>query len=74
MFETTSQELGSMWRGNKRTIRPDSYTFSSSRMRPHTQLTANPRTVKHFETAYRPELAGEDVVFTDYELVATNQK
>jgi quinol monooxygenase YgiN len=30
--------------------------------------------VKHFEMAYRPELAGGDVVFTDYELVATNQR
>ena len=30
--------------------------------------------VKQFEAAYRPELAGGDVVFTDYELVAANQK
>jgi quinol monooxygenase YgiN len=30
--------------------------------------------VKHFEMAYRPELAGGDVVFTDYELVATSQR
>ena len=30
--------------------------------------------VKRFEAAYRPELAGGDVVFTDYHLVATNQK
>ncbi|MBZ5676349.1 MAG: antibiotic biosynthesis monooxygenase [Acidobacteriia bacterium] len=29
--------------------------------------------VKRFEAAYRPELAGGDVVFTDYHLVATNQ-
>jgi quinol monooxygenase YgiN len=29
--------------------------------------------VKRFEAAYRPELAGGDVVFTDYNLVATNQ-
>ena len=29
--------------------------------------------VKRFEAAYRPELAGGDVVFTDYDLVATNQ-
>jgi quinol monooxygenase YgiN len=28
--------------------------------------------VKRFEAAYRPELAGGDVVFTDYHLVATN--
>jgi quinol monooxygenase YgiN len=28
--------------------------------------------VKRFEAAYRPELAGGDVVFTDYELVASN--
>ena len=30
--------------------------------------------VKRFEAAYRPELAGGDVIFTDYRLVATNQK
>jgi quinol monooxygenase YgiN len=30
--------------------------------------------VKRFEAAYRPELAGGAVVFTDYNLVATNQK
>src|ERR1700730_1098893 len=30
--------------------------------------------VKRFESAYRPELVGGDVVFTDYHLVATNQK
>ena len=29
--------------------------------------------VKRFEAAYRPELAGGDVVFTDYNLVAANQ-
>jgi quinol monooxygenase YgiN len=30
--------------------------------------------VKRFEAAYRPELVDGDVVFTDYQLVATNQK
>jgi quinol monooxygenase YgiN len=30
--------------------------------------------VKRFEAAYRPELDDGDVVFTDYNLVATNQK
>jgi len=30
--------------------------------------------VKRFEAAYRPELAGGDVVFTDYNVVATNQR
>jgi quinol monooxygenase YgiN len=29
--------------------------------------------VKHFESIYSPELVGGDVVFTDYDLVATNQ-
>src|ERR1700676_778259 len=29
--------------------------------------------VKRFEAAYRPELVGGDVVFTDYHLIATNQ-
>ena len=29
--------------------------------------------VKRFEAAYRPELAGAEVVFTNYNLVATNQ-
>ena len=29
--------------------------------------------VKRFEAAYGPELDGGDVVFTDYQLVATNQ-
>jgi len=31
---------------------------------------ANSVAVKRFESAYRPELVGEHVVFTDYELVA----
>ena len=30
--------------------------------------------VRRFEAAYRPELVGGDVVFTNYRLVATNQK
>ena len=30
--------------------------------------------VKRFEAAYRPELDGGDVEFTDYQLVAANQK
>jgi len=30
--------------------------------------------VKSFEAAYRPELDGGDVEFTDYQLVAANQK
>ena len=30
--------------------------------------------VKRFEAAYHPELVGGDVVFTDYHLVAANQK
>ena len=29
--------------------------------------------VKKFESVYSPELAGGDVVFTDYDMVATNQ-
>jgi len=29
--------------------------------------------VKRFEAAYRPYLDGGDVVFTDYDLIATNQ-
>ena len=29
--------------------------------------------VRRFEAAYRPELVGGDVVFTDYQVVATNQ-
>jgi quinol monooxygenase YgiN len=29
--------------------------------------------VKRFEAAYRPELEGGGVVFTDYNLVASNQ-
>jgi quinol monooxygenase YgiN len=29
--------------------------------------------VKRFEAAYRPELSAGDVVFTDYNLVASNQ-
>ena len=35
----------------------------------HSQSAA----VKRFEAAYRPDLEGGDVVFTDYRLVATNQ-
>jgi quinol monooxygenase YgiN len=30
--------------------------------------------VKRFEAAYRPELSAGDVVFTDYELIASNQE
>jgi quinol monooxygenase YgiN len=30
--------------------------------------------VKRFESVYSPELVGGDVVFTDYDLVATNMK
>ncbi len=30
--------------------------------------------VKRFESIYAPELAGGDVVFTDYNLVATNEE
>jgi hypothetical protein len=30
--------------------------------------------VKRFEAAYRPELDGGEVVFTDYHLVASNQE
>ncbi len=29
--------------------------------------------VKKFEAAYRPELTGGDVVFTDYNMIASNQ-
>jgi quinol monooxygenase YgiN len=29
--------------------------------------------VKRFESIYSPELVGGDVIFTDYDLVATNQ-
>jgi len=29
--------------------------------------------VKRFESVYSPELVGGNVVFTDYDLVATNQ-
>jgi quinol monooxygenase YgiN len=29
--------------------------------------------VRHFESVYSPELVGGDVVFTDFEMVATNQ-
>ena len=36
----------------------------------HSQSAA----VKRFEAAYRPELDDGDVVFTNYRLVATNQK
>jgi quinol monooxygenase YgiN len=35
---------------------------------------AKSEAVKRFEAAYRPELVGGDVVFTDYNLVATNQR
>jgi quinol monooxygenase YgiN len=34
---------------------------------------AESEAVKRFEAAYRPELSGGNVVFTDYNLVATNQ-
>jgi quinol monooxygenase YgiN len=38
------------------------------------QAHSQSEAVKQFEAAYRPELAGGDVVFTDYELVASNQE
>ena len=34
---------------------------------------ASSAAVKRFDAAYRPELSEGDVVFTDYEVVATNQ-
>jgi quinol monooxygenase YgiN len=34
---------------------------------------ASSAAVQRFEAAYRPELAEGDVVFTDYEVIATNQ-
>jgi quinol monooxygenase YgiN len=34
---------------------------------------ASSAAVKRFEAAYGPELSNGDVVFTDYELIATNQ-
>jgi quinol monooxygenase YgiN len=34
---------------------------------------ANSEAVKRFEAAYRPELSEGDVIFTDYDPVATNQ-
>jgi predicted ester cyclase/quinol monooxygenase YgiN len=37
-------------------------------------LHSRSEAVKRFEAAYRPELAGGDVVFTDYRQVATNQE
>lgn len=37
--------------------------------RAHSQSAA----VKRFEPAYRPELVGGDVVFTDYNMIASNQ-
>jgi|SRR5579859_3519949 len=30
--------------------------------------------VRHFESIYSPELVGGDVVFTDFNLIATNQR
>lgn len=35
---------------------------------------ARSEAVKSFEAAYRPELAGGDVVFTDYHAIASNQE
>jgi quinol monooxygenase YgiN len=35
---------------------------------------SNSVAVERFKQAYRPELAGGDVVFTDYEVVASNWK
>src|SRR5580693_3670964 len=37
------------------------------------QVHGRSEAVKRFEEAYRPELDGGDVVFTDYHMVATNQ-
>jgi quinol monooxygenase YgiN len=37
------------------------------------RLHGQSEAVKRFEAAYRPELDGGDVVFTDYDFVATNQ-
>jgi quinol monooxygenase YgiN len=34
---------------------------------------SNSAAVKRFEAAYRPELTGGDVIFTDFELVAAKQ-
>lgn len=37
------------------------------------QAHSRSEAVKQFEAAYRPELAGGEVVFTDYNRIATNQ-
>jgi quinol monooxygenase YgiN len=38
------------------------------------QAHSRSEAVKRFEAAYRPELAGGDVVFTDYNLIASNKE
>ncbi len=38
------------------------------------KIHGNSEAVKRFESIYSPELIGGDVVFTDYDLVATNTK
>ena len=38
------------------------------------QAHSRSEAVKRFEAAYRPELAAGGVVFTDYNLIATNQE
>jgi quinol monooxygenase YgiN len=37
------------------------------------KIHSSSQAVKRFEAAYGPELSGGNVVFTDYQLVATNQ-
>jgi quinol monooxygenase YgiN len=38
------------------------------------QTHSRSEAVKRFEAEYRPELVNADVVFTDYNLIATNQE
>jgi len=63
-----------MQRGSRKMTRPVLCTSSFSRMQQRTTSIASQRAVKQFEAIYRPELVGGDVVFTDYDLVATNQE
>ena len=49
-------------------------SFISSRFVTKRQTHGNSEAVRRFEDAYQPVLVGGPVVFTDYRLVASNQR
>lgn len=57
-------------RHGKRKMTPPNFCISLYEDKAAHEAHASSNAVKQFEAAYRPELDGSDVAFTDYEVVA----